>query len=218
MLFTTGAVCHTAAPMAPAPTTNARGASTRERILAAAVDLLADGGIDELRIARVARRAGVSTALVHYHFDTREALLTEALTRSFKIAGDVRASVRYGDGPVLDQLRRKVDESLPHPGRHRREWELWVELWLRAIREPGLREVAAEVYRRLHVSMRDLIQEGMDAGELAPGEAGPVADRVLAAIDGFGLRALLDEGRMPVQRAVDEAWAVLEAQVARPAE
>ena len=198
---------------------NARGTSTRERILGAAVDCLAAGGIDELRIARVARRASVSTALVHYHFHTREALLTEAISRSFTIAGDVRADAKYGEGPALERLRRKVDESLPHPGRHRLEWELWVELWLRAIREPSLREVAAEVYRRLHVSMRDLIVEGVAAGEFATADPGPAADRVLAAIDGFGLRALLDEQHMPVERAVDEAWAVLQAELspARPA-
>ena len=34
--------------------------------------------------------AGVSTALVHYHFDTREALLAEALDYSYAHAGDVR--------------------------------------------------------------------------------------------------------------------------------
>ena len=33
---------------------------------------------------------GVSTALVHYHFATREALLAEALEHSFETAGDVR--------------------------------------------------------------------------------------------------------------------------------
>jgi AcrR family transcriptional regulator len=43
-----------------------RGA--RERILAAAVERIASDGIDELRIARVAMDAGVSTSLVHYHF------------------------------------------------------------------------------------------------------------------------------------------------------
>jgi AcrR family transcriptional regulator len=188
---------------------NARGASTRERILSAAVGCLADGGIDELRIAKVARRAAVSTGLVHYHFTTREALLAEALTRCFAIAGDARANVKYGDGPALQRLRRKVEESLPHPGRRRREWELWVELWLRAAREPELRTVAAEVYRHLHASTRGLIQEGVDAGEFTVDDPGPVADRLLAAIDGFGLRALLDEASMPVQRAADETWAVL---------
>ena len=38
--------------------------------------------------------AGVSTALVHYHFATREALLAEALAYSFELAGDARTPTR----------------------------------------------------------------------------------------------------------------------------
>jgi hypothetical protein len=64
--------------------------------------------------------------------------------------------------------------------------------------------------------MRDLIQEGVDAGEFAVADPGPSADRVLAAIDGFGLRALLDEDSMPVQRALDETWAVLVGELRAP--
>ena len=58
-----------------------RGA--RERILAAAVERIAWDGIDEARIARIAMAAGVSPSLVHYHFETREALLEQALEYSF---------------------------------------------------------------------------------------------------------------------------------------
>ena len=36
--------------------------------------------------------AGVSTSLVHYHFDSREALLAEALDWSYTRAGDARIS------------------------------------------------------------------------------------------------------------------------------
>ncbi len=51
----------------------------RERILAAAVRRIASDGIDDVRIARIAMDAGVSPPLVHYHFDSRETLLAEAL-------------------------------------------------------------------------------------------------------------------------------------------
>ena len=54
---------------------DAPGPGARERILAAAVDRIASDGIDDMRIARVATQAGVSTSLIHYHFETREALL-----------------------------------------------------------------------------------------------------------------------------------------------
>ena len=69
-----------------------RGA--RERILAAAVERIARDGIDEVRIARIAMDAGVSSSLVHYHFETREALLEQALDYSYELAGDVRLAPR----------------------------------------------------------------------------------------------------------------------------
>jgi AcrR family transcriptional regulator len=204
--------------MASRAETNTRGTETRARILDAAVHCLTAGGIDEVRIARVARIAGVSTALVHYHFDTRESLLAEALEASFQVAGEVRLSTKYGAGTAAERLRRKVDESLPFPGRRSDEWGLWVELWLRAVREPALRATSAEVYHQLHRSMRDLIAEGVEAGEFAVADPDAVADRALALVDGFGLRALLDDPAVPVERAADEVWAAVARDLGLPAD
>ena len=98
--------------------------SARERILDAAVLRIASDGIDAVRIARIAMDARVSTALVHYHFATREALLAEALEHSFEIAGDVRDQ----EGDPATRLRAMVDSCLPLPGELERDWVLWVEL------------------------------------------------------------------------------------------
>ena len=57
------------------PRPRGRPGGGRERILDVACELISSHGIDEVRVARIARTAGVSTALVHYHFATREALL-----------------------------------------------------------------------------------------------------------------------------------------------
>ena len=84
--------------------------STRERILDAAVERIASDGIDAVRIARIAMDARVSTALVHYHFATREALLAEALVHSFDRAGDTRTT---GEG----RLRDMIEQCLPLPAR-----------------------------------------------------------------------------------------------------
>ena len=81
--------------------------SGRERILAAAVDRIASDGIDDVRIARIAMDAGVSTALVHYHFETREALLGEALEYSFEHAGDVRMGEEEEDAGTHAERDRK---------------------------------------------------------------------------------------------------------------
>jgi AcrR family transcriptional regulator len=193
---------------------NRRGAASRSLILEAAVGCLAVGGIDEVRIARVARRAGVSTASVHYHFESREALVSAAVEASFKITAETRGSPSYGGGTALEQLGRKIEESLPLNGDQTRQWELWLELWLAAVQERALRSSAANVYRRLGESMRELIEQGAANGEFTPVTAPDmVTARVLAAIDGYGLRALLEDPDMPIDRARGEVWRVLTSEL-----
>ena len=135
--------------------------STRERILEAACDLIAAQGIDEVRIARVARRAGASTALVHHYFSTREELLEQALVHSFALVGQERFPDGVGEAEsATAALARAIRECLPEPGRPQRDWVLWVELWLRAVREPSLRPVAARLYERYRGWMAALIRAG----------------------------------------------------------
>jgi AcrR family transcriptional regulator len=175
---------------------------SRERILDAAIDRIASDGIDAVRIARIAMDAGVSTALVHYHFATREALLAEALEHSFERAGNVR----IGDSGEL-RLREMIESCLPLPGEQEKDWVLWVELWLRAVRHPELRPTAAHLYARMHAWFVEALEE-FDC------DAPAVADRVVALLDGFGVRALLGDPAMPVERAREEVWAVLQRELA----
>jgi AcrR family transcriptional regulator len=57
-------------------------AAAREQMLDAAEELLRVGGPDAVRVQRVARAVGVSDAAVHYHFDSRDALLDTLLRRT----------------------------------------------------------------------------------------------------------------------------------------
>ncbi len=182
-----------------------RGA--RERILAAAVERIARDGIDEVRIARIAMDAGVSSSLVHYHFETREALLEQALDYSYELAGDVRLGPE-GDAVELGSVRRlaaMIDQCLPYPGMLERDWILWVELWLRAVRHPELRPTAARLYARMRDWFSEAIATGIERGEF-PSDADPdrIADRVLALADGYGVRVLF--GDMEVADARREIW------------
>ena len=187
--------------------------SARERILAAAVDRIASDGIDDVRIARIAMDAGVSTALVHYHFETREALLGEALEYSFEHAGDVRMGeeeqlVEDADTHAA-RLAIMIEQCLPSSPSRERDWVLWVELWLRAVRHPELRPTAEKLYARMREWFAAAIAAGVADGEFAHCDPEDVADRALALIDGFGVRALLGDSGVPLDRARREIGAVL---------
>jgi AcrR family transcriptional regulator len=177
--------------------------SARERILEAACDLIAADGIDDVRIARVAMRAGASTALVHHYFSTREELLEQALLHSFEQAGDERFAEADGEAPnATAALAIAIEECLPAPGRPERDWVLWVELWLRAAREPDLRPLAASLYARYHEWLEDVLKRGIDSGEFAaPDDLAALTDRTMALLDGLGLRALLRDPTMDIDAA-----------------
>jgi AcrR family transcriptional regulator len=185
--------------------------SARERILDAACARIASDGIDDVRIARIAQDAGVSPALVHYHFDTRERLLAEALEHSFERAGDSRIGAAPEGGSAVERLAAMVGQCLPAPGPLEQDWVLWVELWLRAVRHPELRPVAEDLYARMHDWFVDVIAEGVRTGEFARCDPDEVADRALALIDGFGVRALLRDSAIPLERAREAVEAGLAA-------
>lgn len=179
-------------------------AETAERILDAACALIAEEGIEEVRIARVARRAGASTALVHHYFSTREDLLEQALVHSFEQASDERfggEAVR-AEGSATEALAVAIAESLPYPGTQERDWVLWVELWLRAVRDPGLRPVATRMYDRYRAWMADVLEAGVKTGEFpADLDLKETADFAISLLDGSGIRALIETGDFDVEAA-----------------
>jgi AcrR family transcriptional regulator len=193
-----------------------RGA--RERILAAAVERIARDGIDEVRIARIAMDAGVSTSLVHYHFATRDALLEQALEYSYELAGDVRLGPE-GDAELdsVTRLAAMIDQFLPYPGMLERDWILWVELWLRAVRHPEMRPTAARLYERMRAWWAEALREGIERGELASGtDPDLMAERIMALADGYGVRVLF--GDLEVTHARREIWSTIAPPLGLPAE
>jgi AcrR family transcriptional regulator len=174
----------------------------RERILDAACDVIAEQGIEDVRIARIATVAGVSPALVHYHFATREALLAQALEHSFELLGDIRTTRAEAEHwTAAQRLGWMIDQSLPFPGLGEREWRLWLELWGRAARRRELRPVAARLYERYDAWIAEIVQDGIDSGEFHGGDVQLITQRLIAAIDGHGIRVVVDDPAMPRARA-----------------
>jgi AcrR family transcriptional regulator len=200
--------------------TGAAERSARERILHAACELIAERGIGGARIAQVARAAGVSTALVHYHFRTREVLLAETLDYAFDLASAVRLRPvgENGDGgSAAKRLADVIEQSLPTTDPGRREWQLWAELWLGAARDPSLRPIAAQMYARYRTWIAAAVTEGVAAGEFARVDPGATADLAMALIDGLGLRVLLRDPSMPLELARERIGEILARELEIPA-
>lgn len=186
---------------------------TRLVILDAAVNALADRGLEGVRVSDVAELAGVSTGLVHYHFGTRGQLLVQALHHAFGYETSRGASA-VSAGTVVERLAGQVERILPLPGAQEREWTLWLELWAGALRDDELRRVSVELYAAISDSLVALLHEGESAGEFRLENPTALVDRLIAVSDGYGLRVMLGDPRITAEIARDELKQVLEAGLA----
>src|SRR3989304_1367601 len=113
---------------------NAKAKARHQEILDAAARVITDRGLAETRISDIADQAGVSPGLILYYFESKDRLLSEALTFAndqfyLRMSREIRRI-----SSAKEQLRRLVDLSvpgyLPEYGRLD-EWALWIEVWIR---------------------------------------------------------------------------------------
>jgi AcrR family transcriptional regulator len=85
-------------PYRSTPRTEASKATTRERIVVAALDQVAEGGYASAGVHAVAARAGVAIGTVYRHFPSKARLFAEVFDRAAERELEVVVSVSQADG------------------------------------------------------------------------------------------------------------------------
>jgi TetR/AcrR family transcriptional regulator len=80
--------------------------SAKERLLQAAIRLFAKKGYSATGLREIVREAGVSVAMVNYHFGSKQALLEAILDRFFFSLYSVAEEILTGEDPPELKLRR----------------------------------------------------------------------------------------------------------------
>jgi AcrR family transcriptional regulator len=186
-------------------------------ILEAACRVIGRGGAASLRIADVANEAGVSTALVHYYFATRDDLLTRVFTFVDERADERATAALRPLATGLARVERRLGVYLDDEREFRDSWVVWMEMQRTAVFEPWLRPAVLESQREWVVQIAQHIEEGQADGSIpARVRAEEAAHRLCATLDGLGQQVML--GGLERERAallLHEAL-VLELGVAAP--
>ncbi len=162
-------------------------------ILQAVNRVIVRKGAHGLRMASVAREAGVSKALVHYYFATRQELLRAAFAYSSERWDDAieRELARASTGAqrVERYLLASVDPSGPY-GEHR---ALWNEVWSSLRVDEDLRPLVERTYRTWLERLVELIDGGREDGSIPRAvDARAVGWRLGAIADGLDSMLYLD--------------------------
>jgi AcrR family transcriptional regulator len=168
-------------------------------ILEAACRVIARDGWHGLRMDAVAREAGVSKALVHYYFVTRDALLRAAFAHSEDRANTrVEAEVVLAASPE-EKLERFLLLDYEPEAVFSENRALWSEVWAGMRLDETLRPDVEERYRTWLERLVELVEEADAEGAEANGSHEDIAYRLAALID--GIDSLLLVGLVSAEKA-----------------
>jgi len=117
-----------------------RGRVTRQRIVAAAAELMFKDGVAGTTLDDVKDAAGVSSSQIYHYFADKDDLLLQALAASHRrISGRFSRVARGRRG--LAAVRALLADNLPTDTSRRDETRLEVQFWALSLGDPALLEV-----------------------------------------------------------------------------
>jgi len=170
------------------PASTEDGRHSRDRVLQAALDLIIEVGIDQVRLAEIARRAGMSSGQVMYYFTSKEHILLETLAfQEYQDTVRRQAALAKVTG-AWRQLTRFIELYLPGTPPDP-SWILWMEAWARAPHNRQVSRFLEELLNPWRDDLAALVARGVAEGAFAA-PAGDFNRRFIAVLDGLALQRL----------------------------
>lgn len=179
------------------------GMERRERILLAAWRVLSQVGFEKITTRRIAEAAGINIATLHYHFGSKEAVLTETLRYAQRWTDQQMRTAITGSESSGEALTRAFAHMwklmLLRPG------VLRFDLVVRAFRDPDAKQEALSVYETYRAFMQEIIEKHLaEGGRLASGlTAQTLADYLITVVDGVILHHTLSGDDAAAERNLD---------------
>jgi AcrR family transcriptional regulator len=149
-------------------------------------------GFAGTRIQDVAAKLGVSTGLIHYHFDSKEQLLAEA----FKRAASQEMASLAEDLASAPSTVAKLDRVIRNytPDQDDYDWLMWIDSWGEALRNKAMRTISQELDIESTGLIEQVIREGVASGEFSCSDPSGAAWRIAGLLDGLGVQLTVHDG------------------------
>lgn len=160
----------------------------RDALIRAAIAEVGDVGLTDVTVGRIARRAGVSSALAHHYFGSKDEILLAAMRR---ILSDYKASVciRFARAETpMARLHAIIEASFGDDQFDTCIVGAWLEFYVAAHRSPAARRILAVYARRLDSNLVHALRQLVDLAA-----ARRIAQGLASMIDGLYLRAALQD-------------------------
>jgi AcrR family transcriptional regulator len=171
----------------------------KPQILAAAVQLLVEEGLSNVRVADIAERAETSATSVIYYFGSKAELFEQAIAGADDaFYGALAADIERLDSG-MDRLALLVVRSSAS------DWLLWMDLWVYARRNPELLQAHRRFDKRFRDMFGDTIRHGQSRGEFGPGDVADIGLRLGSLMRGLAVHVALGGHEVDSDQMIDHA-------------
>lgn len=180
----------------------------RLQLIEATIETIARLGFAQTTIAEIAKRAGVSTGLVAFHFQDKDSLLEATLRHLARdLSRAAAARLRTARTP-RERVQAVIEAMLGADQFDRRTATVWLAFWGQVPHSSAFSRVQRAYQRRIAANLAHALRPL--AGSRAPG----LAEALAALIDGLWLRATLGASEPDSASARATATAFIDAQLA----
>ncbi len=172
----------------------------RDEIAAAALEILASEGAEAMTLERVAREIGASKGIILHYFSTKDALRARVIDDALRVLGQAYRRATTSIDGAEEKLAAILNFSASSELYTQSHARVWLALLARPPEDAAARRFRRIITRRLRLQL--VIPLRLVIG---PMEAGPVADSLMALIDGLWLRRALE----PTEIGPEAAQALL---------
>jgi len=155
------------------------------QILDAATLIFSQYGIDGASMTQVADASGVSKATIYHYFASKDALILALVKRLFDADQPDLARWVASEDPAVDRLRRYSMDLVALLNQNRMLAPIIAEIRARADRMEAIQPVMRAYFEGYIRAFTDMLQQGIDRGELRQSlDAGDAALALVALIEG----------------------------------
>jgi TetR/AcrR family transcriptional repressor of bet genes len=160
----------------------------RQAMIDATIIEIGAAGTLDVTVSQIARRAGMSSALAHHYFGSKDQIFLAAMRQILELyRHGVKARVGVARSP-RERILAIINASFAADQFEREIVAAWLTFYVKALQSPDVKRLLQVYTRRLNSNLMVNLREIFDAAT-----ARQVAAGLAAMIDGFYIRQALQD-------------------------
>ena len=179
--------------------------SSSDKIMQAALDVIAREKISGVRMRHISEEAGMSQGILHYYFHTKKELLSRLLDYILLLFQKERDSdFARSDGSPSGKIHAFFQEKKRSIQARKMEY-IQFDFWVQGTTDPELKEKIQKSYLNWRYNLYEVIQEGVVTGEFRADRAEGVSAMIVSLLMGGSCQYLIDESAFELDQYLDQA-------------